>query len=86
MIVGLTSPRATLVELECTNACADRSGKSFMELLQSVIVDEHVLRLTMVSFLIFRSRDFFALFSATTLSESRASTFELRRWFSDTRS
>ena len=86
LIVGLTSPQATLVELECTKPCADQSGKSLRELLQRVMVDEHVLRLMIVSFLVFRSRAFFALFSATILSESRASIFEFRRWFSETRS
>ena len=78
LIVGLISPRATLVEFECTKSLADRFGKLPRELLHRVTVDEHFLRLIMVSFLDFRSDSFFDLFSAEILSESKDSIFELR--------
>ena len=71
VIVGLTSPRAILVDIECTKPCADRSGKSLSWLLQRVMVDAHDLRLTIVSFLTLRSRVFLALFSAMILSDRR---------------
>ena len=85
VIVGLTKPRAILVDMECTKLCADRPEKSLSWVLQRVMVDAHDLRLTIVSFLTLRSSVFLALFSAVILSERRDSIFEFRRWFSAAR-
>ena len=81
LIVDLISLQATLIEFECTKPLADWSGKSPREILHRVMVDEHFLRLMMVSFLDLRSKAFFELFLATIFSDSKASIFELRRWF-----
>ena len=86
VIVGLTKPRAMLVELECTKLCAVRPEKSLSWVLQSVIVDAHDFRLTIVSFLALRSSVLLMLFSAVSLSVRRDSIFELSLWFSAARS
>ena len=74
-----------LADMECTKFCAAWPEESLRWVLQSVIVDAQDFKLTIVSFLTFKSRALLALFSAVNLSERRDSIFEFRREFSAAR-